>query len=450
MSNVTNDLTQGSIWRKLIIYSMPLICTSVMQSLYSLFDILIAGRFLGNDGISGINNAAQVMGILNTIIIGLSMGGTILIGQLFGRGETQKWKQSSNTFISSFMVAGVVVSVAVYLASDTIITLMKTPAYEEAVSYLKLCAIGVFFTFCYNALGGALRALGNSKVPMYCIFVSTVVNIVLDIVFMGVYDFGTKGAAAATVIAQGISCVMMMVYVLRQGEIWTGFSIKQKVLWRIVKLGFPCAVQMTVAGISFLVVTYTINGYGVAASAGSAISMKLRDIPFLFVSTMSNAASAMIAQNLGAGLYERSKKIMYIAMAMTIGITTVLIIVMEIFAPLFASAFTSDSEAIHYAVLNVRIEIIGQLFYSVFMIQHSLATGAGHTLFVLCNSFVNCIIFRLVLTIVFNKLFGITGVFIACAVAPSVSIPIGHAYVHSNKWRIGATDKIKGEVANEP
>lgn len=149
---------------------------------------------------------------------------------------------------------------------------MKTPAYEEAVSYLKLCAIGVFFTFCYNALGGALRALGNSKVPMYCIFVSTVVNIVLDIVFMGVYDFGTKGAAAATVIAQGISCVMMMVYVLRQGEIWTGFSIKQKVLWRIVKLGFPCAVQMTVAGISFLVVTYTINGYGVAASAGTSIS----------------------------------------------------------------------------------------------------------------------------------------------------------------------------------
>lgn len=451
MGKATNDLTQGIIWKQLIKYSLPLICTSVMQSLYSLFDILIAGRFLGNDGISGINNAAQVMGILNTVIIGLSMGGTILIGQLFGRGETEKWKQSSNTFISSFLVAGIVMSAVMFLTSDIIITLMKTPAYEEAVSYLKVCSIGVFFTFCYNALSGALRALGNSKVPMYCIFVSTVVNIALDILFMGVYDFGTKGAAAATVIAQGMSCAMVMAFVLRQGEIWTGFSIIRRVLWNIVKLGFPCAVQMTVAGISFLVVTYTINGYGVAASAGSAISMKLRDIPFLFVSTMSNAASAMVAQNLGAGLYERSKKIMYTAMVMTIGITTVLIVIIEIFAPLFASAFTNDSEAIHYAVMNIRIEIIGQLFYSVFMIQHSLATGAGHTLFVLCNSFVNCIIFRLVLTIVFNRFFGIIGVFVACAVAPSVSIPIGNVYVRSNKWKIGMRDtKIRWSVTNEP
>ena len=116
--------------------------------------------------------------------------------------------------------------------------------------------------------------------------------------------------------------------------------------------------QMTVAGISFIVVTYTINTYGVAASAGSAISMKLRDIPFLVVSTMSNAASAMIAQNLGAGLYERSEKIMYTAMGMTLGITSVLIIIMEIFAPYLAGLFTEDTEAIYYAVLNIRIEVI--------------------------------------------------------------------------------------------
>ena len=137
---------------------------------------------------------------------------------------------------------------------------------------------------------------------------------------------------------------------------------------------------------------------------------------------------------------------MYTAMGMTLGITSALIIIMEIFAPYLARLSTEDTEAIYYAVLNIRIEVIGQLFYSVFMIQHSLATGAGHTLFVLCNSFVNCIIFRLVLTIVFNMFFGIVGVFIACAVAPSVSIPIGHWYVSTKKWQYGFRKKRIREV----
>lgn len=270
--------------------------------------ILIAGRFLGSAGISGINNSSQVLGIVNTVVIGLSMGGTILIGRLFGQGEKSKMQNASNTFINSFFIMGIIMSVVLYFVSPMIITLMKTPAYNEAVSYFKVCAIGVFFTFCYNALSGVMRAVGNSKMPMYCIFVSTTVNIVLDIIFMGVIKLGTAGAALATVIAQGISFFMALGFVLKQKDMWTSLKIYGNVLGKIIKIGFPCAVQMTVAGISFIVVTYTINTYGVAASAGSAISMKLRDIPFLVVSTMSNAASAMIAQNLGAGLYERSEK----------------------------------------------------------------------------------------------------------------------------------------------
>ena len=211
-----NDLTQGVIWKQLVKYSLPLIATSVMQSLYSLFDILIAGRFLGSAGISGINNSSQVLGIVNTVVIGLSMGGTILIGRLFGQGEKSKMQNASNTFINSFFIMGIIMSVVLYFVSPMIITLMKTPAYNEAVSYFKVCAIGVFFTFCYNALSGVMRAVGNSKMPMYCIFVSTTVNIVLDIIFMGVIKLGTAGAALATVIAQGISFFMALGFVLKQ------------------------------------------------------------------------------------------------------------------------------------------------------------------------------------------------------------------------------------------
>jgi len=133
-----NDLTQGVIWKQLVKYSLPLIATSVMQSLYSLFDILIAGRFLGSAGISGINNSSQVLGIVNTVVIGLSMGGTILIGRLFGQGEKSKMQNASNTFINSFFIMGIIMSVVLYFVSPMIITLMKTPAYNEAVSYFKV------------------------------------------------------------------------------------------------------------------------------------------------------------------------------------------------------------------------------------------------------------------------------------------------------------------------
>ena len=219
---------------------LPLIATSVMQSLYSLFDILIAGRFLGSAGISGINNSSQVLGIVNTVVIGLSMGGTILIGRLFGQGEKSKMQNASNTFINSFFIMGIIMSVVLYFVSPMIITLMKTPAYNEAVSYFKVCAIGVFFTFCYNALSGVMRAVGNSKMPMYCIFVSTTVNIVLDIIFMGVIKLGTAGAALATVIAQGISFFMALGFVLKQKDMWTSLKIYGNVLGKIIKIGFPC------------------------------------------------------------------------------------------------------------------------------------------------------------------------------------------------------------------
>ena len=130
-----NDLTQGVIWKQLVKYSLPLIATSVMQSLYSLFDILIAGRFLGSAGISGINNSSQVLGIVNTVVIGLSMGGTILIGRLFGQGEKSKMQNASNTFINSFFIMGIIMSVVLYFVSPMIITLMKTPAYNERNRY---------------------------------------------------------------------------------------------------------------------------------------------------------------------------------------------------------------------------------------------------------------------------------------------------------------------------
>jgi len=438
-SNEKNDLTQGSVIRKLVKYSIPLITTSVLQALYSMADLFLAGKYIGSTGISAINNASQITTIITNVVIGLSLGGSILIGQYFGSKDEENRTKTTGTFFSLFFILGIAISAACYIFTMPILQAMGSPALDEAVAYLKVCSIGLFFVLGYNALSAVLRAVGNSKWPMYFILAATIVNIILDILFMGYLNMGTAGAALATIIAQGISWLLALIYIFKHQSIFKfsidSLKIRPDKLKQILKVGFPCSIQWTVAGISWLTVTFIINGYGVDVSAGNGISNKIRDFTLLFLNAMSASAGAMIAQTLGARLYDRAKQVMYEAMRLSVIITVALIIIVQFLAPALIGIFTNDPAVIEAGVLNIRIEIFGQLAYACFLIYHSLAAGAGHTLFVLFSSFVNCIIFRMTLAIIFNHLFGLPGLYVALAFAPFTSIPLGMIYTKSNIWR---------------
>ena len=192
---------------------------------------------------------------------------------------------------------------------------------------------------------------------------------------------------------------------------------------------------MTVASISWLTVTFLVNGYGVDCSAASAYAAKVKDLSMMFITSLINAASVMIAQTLGAGKFDRAREVLGEAMKLSILISVVLIALVELCAPLFARLFTGDAEVIRIAALNMRIEILGQIFYSIFLIYHAMMIGAGDTYMVLVSSFMNCILFRIILCAIFNSIWGLTGIFVACAIAPASSIPVGWLYMRSNHWR---------------
>ena len=435
----TLDLTEGSVRQKLIQYAVPFVIMSLMQSLYSMTDLLIAGHFIGSRGISGINNSSQVTLLLTQIIIGLSQGGNILIGQFFGAKEEEKRQETTNTLFFSFMMISVVAAVLLFAVSGRVLTLLGAPAYDEALSYLRICSVGMIFIFGYNALVAAVRGVGDSKRPMKIIIVATVINISLDLLFMGVFHMGTGGAALATVIAQGTSFVLILLHVVKNKKVF-GVRLDRPRIYTdrfrvILKLGIPCAVQMSLAGLSWLTVTKFINGYGVAASAGGGVSAKIKEFCQLFIVAIGNAASTMVAQTLGAGKFDRAKEVLYTSMRITAVVSTGLILLVELTAPLLVGIFTRDPEVARVAVLNLRIEIIGQIFYAIFMMYHSFAVGAGHTWFVLMSSFVNCIAVRVVLVIILESMMGLNGVFLACMIAPSSSVPLGMIYVRTNVWR---------------
>lgn len=155
----------------------------------------------------------------------------------------------------------------------------------------------------------------------------------------------------------------------------------------------------------------------------------------MFISAMSTAAASMVAQNLGAGLYDRGKQVMYTAMRMALAMAAVIIVVVELAAPVLVGAFTDDPQAIHYAVLNLRIEILGQVFYAIFLVYHALMLGAGDTWWVFLSSFANCIVFRVVLSILFERFWGVEGIYVACAIAPCISVPVGCITPGPNRWR---------------
>lgn len=434
-----NDLTQGTIWRQLVKFSAPLVLSNVLQAMYGMVDMIVAGHFIGSVGISAINNASSVMTMITHIIIGLTTGGNILIAQHFGAKDYENCRRSSVSLFSASLIFGAVMAALFWILSRGMLQLLGAPTLDEATAYLKICSIGIFFISGYNANAAALRAVGNSRAPLICIAATSCLNIVLDLIFVGALSMGVSGAALATMLSQALSFFISFAFILKAPEF---FAVRLKTLRihgdrlrMMLKLGFPCAVQMSVAALSWLSVTYIVNTYGVTVSAGSGISMKLRDFATLFITAMSNGAAGMIAQCLGAEDYTRARKVLYTAMSITVGMSLVLIAIVELFAPNLVSIFTTDADTAAVAVRNLRIEIMGQVFYAIFLLYHSLGIGSGHTWYVFFSSFMNCILARIILGFTFNAIWGLDGLFWACMIAPLASVPVGIWFDRSGRWK---------------
>ena len=433
------DLTQGSIVKSRLIYAWPVVLSSLLQSAYSITDLIVAGWFIGEGGISAINNASQVMQILTQIIMGITTGGNILMSQYYGSRDPVNREKTNRTLFFFSVTAGAVMTVAVLVLSRPILIGLRAPALEEATAYLTVCALGLIPIFGYNALSAMLRSVGNSRQPFYCVAVTAGVNIVLDCLFMGAFHWGVRGAALATVMAQTASFVVCLWYVRRHQDLF-GLTrrrggIERAKLTQMLKLGIPSAVQMTVVGLSWLAMTFLINDYGVDASAASGICAKIKDIALLSTLALYTAATTVIAQCLGAGKFDRASRVVHVAMRISIGVAAGLIVIIEVFAPQILSIFNPDQATMALAVQNLRIEILGQIFYASFMVYNALPMGAGHTMFALASSLLNCIVVRVVLAVILNHVFGLVGIFWACAIAPASSVPLGYIYERRGKWR---------------
>ena len=306
------DLTTGRITATMVRFAVPMIVGDLLQQLYNVVDTLIVGKFVGRDALAAVGSSYTLMTFLTSILLGLCMGSGTVFSMYYGAKNNERLKKSAYTSFIMIAVCAVILSVIVFAFVDPIMAFLQVPGevYQMMRNYLMIIFTGIAATFLYNFFAFLLRALGNSVVPLAFLAVSAVMNIVLDLVFVLVFDMGVEGAAIATVFSQYVSGVGLAVYTLvKHKELRPGGGIYEKGLLReLADFSFLTCLQQSIMNFGILMVQGLINSFGIVVMAAFAAAVKIDSFAYMPVQDFGNAFSIFIAQNYGAGEKKRIKK----------------------------------------------------------------------------------------------------------------------------------------------
>ena len=345
------DLTEGSIKRNLIGFSIPYLLSYFLQILYGMVDLYIIGQYCGVESITAVSIGSQIMHMLTVIIIGLAMGTTVVVGQAIGAHNGSRVAAVVGNTITLFLAFSVFLTIVLLAGTTGIVSLIETPA--EAVSgtvdYLRICFTGIPFIVAYNIIASIFRGLGDSRSPMYFIAVACVANIILDIVFIGMMDMGAAGAAFGTVLSQTLSVVVSLVMVRKRHTVSvskTDLKPRREEMKSVLKIGIPIALQDGFIQVSFIVITVIANMRGLTDAAAVGVVEKIIGALFLVPSSMLSAVSAIGAQNIGAHKMWRAKRTLWDSIVMAVGYGLVVSVVIQFVASDVVGIFTDDADVI--------------------------------------------------------------------------------------------------------
>lgn len=346
------NLTTGSVFKSIIFFSLPYLLSYLLQTLYGMADLFIIGQFEGVASTTAVSIGSQVMHMLTVMIVGLAMGSTVSIGQSVGTNDKKSAATNIGNTVTLFMLLSLILTVILLVLVKPIVSIMSTPteAIPGTIDYLTICFIGIPFTTAYNIISSIFRGMGDSKSPMYFIAVACAANIGLDYLFMGPLHMGPAGAALGTTLSQAISVITSLAVIFRRKS---GISVTKNdfrpqhtVMGKILKIGFPIALQDGLIQISFIVITIIANRRGLNDAAAVGIVEKVMSFLFLIPSSMLSTVSALGAQNIGAGKAERAKLTLRYAALIAVCFGTVTAITIQFIAEpvvaLFTNAATQD------------------------------------------------------------------------------------------------------------
>ncbi len=391
------DMTSGSVLKKILFFSLPLFLGNIFQQVNFMVDAVAVGQYVGRDGLAAVGIAGQLIFLMISFIIGITIGSSTVISQLFGAKKLDELRTAISTTIIYLFVGTLIITAAGVFLTGPLLRLLQTPpeVYDYAYTFLIIIFGGMIGLFAFNTFGGILRGLGDSKTPNYFLMISCVLNIGLVLLFTGVFKWGVAGSAWATVIAQTVSAVITVVYVFKKIEFlrfrWKDMKFDRKIFAVSIKLGLATGVQQFVVSASFVVLQGLINGFGADTIAACTAGGRLDQIAITFIMSIGMAVQMFAGQNMGAGKLDRVKKGVWVSIAISAVICVLVTGIIQFFGPQIIAAFVDPGSNPNVIIIGDQYIRVLSYFYiiiGVSFIYTSTLRGCGDVVMPLVSTIV--------------------------------------------------------------
>lgn len=437
----SNLLTEGVIWKKIIGFALPVFLGNLFQQMYNMADSLIVGNFIGSDALAAVSSSGSVIFLLVGFFNGISVGAGVVIARYFGARELDNMERAIHTTVAFGITAGIIMTLIGILLTPQILLWMGTPAdiLPNSILYFRVYFCGSLAFVLYNVFVGILQAVGDSRRPLFYLIISSITNVILDLLFVAVFQLGVGSAALATVFSQIISATLCFIHLVRTKKEYhvnvRRIRFDMFMLKQVIQNGLPAGVQNSVIALANIVVQSNINAFGKMAVAGCGAYSKIEGFGFLPINCFTLALTTFISQNLGAKQYDRAKQGARFGILCSITLAEIIGIFIFIFSPILISAFNSDPEVIQFGVTQARTVT---LFYCLVAFSHCLAgifRGAGRSTIPMAVMLVCwCIIRVTYITIIVRFIPVINVVFWAYPLTWSLSSIIFTIYFFKSNW----------------
>lgn len=421
-----NTLTEGNVAKTLLRFAVPFLIANILQSLYGAVDLFVVGRYGTAESVAAVSTGTQVTQIVTSLVSGLTLGSTIVIGNYMGQKRFDRVKQTIGTTLTVFGVVALLLTAAMLVLEAPLLTVLSTPeeSFALTMQYVAICACGNLFICGYNAISAILRGCGDSKRPMVFVGIACVINIVLDFVFVKDLHMDVSGTAWATVISQGVSMVIAIVYLKRKQFIFdfrlSGFRPVGSIVKELARVGIPISFQEAAVRVSFLYLMTVMNRCGVYAAAVVGIGSKYDVFAMLSATSMANALAAITAQNMGAGKPERARKSLWYGMGFALFVSCLFWLWAQWNPESMISAFSRDEHVIRAGVPFFRSCSYDYILVTHVFCLNGYLNGRQKTLWTMVSCTSGALLLRIPMVYFFGKYFsdnlGMLG-----KIAPTVS-----------------------------
>ena len=383
VKTTTRNMTEGSIAEQVILFALPLMLGNVFQMLYNTVDSIVVGNFVGTQALAAVGSTTMIVNMMVFFFNGFSTGAGVVIANYFGARNLKALHKAIETTMAATFVLSVLFTLAGVAAVRPMLRFMATPedVFGEATTYLQIYIGGISGLLIYNMGSGILRAVGDTMRPLYFLVMTSVLNILLDLLFVLGFHCGIEGVAWATVLSQFISALLILALLTRSDDIyrlsWHDLSIDRAILGSIFAIGLPAGIQSVITAFSNVFVQSYINFFGSSCMAGWSCYNKLDQFVMLPMQSMSMAATTFVSQNIGAGREERANRGTVITVSMAVGVTAVIVALLCLFAAPAVGLFSPDESVIAYGVLFIRANCFFLLFNCVNHVLAGALRGRG-------------------------------------------------------------------------